>query len=159
MPKDTPSIAKNKIKRSLIAILDPHPSEADVSRLWQHFQSACAYCGLALDRNSRQGHVDHATSSAYGGTNSIHSHILACGRCNGDEKREESWQTFLPKKCSSPDVLTGRRVRIEEWLAMEQCEVWRNDRNKLQRAEEIVKRVIASFDEAVADMRRLRDGA
>lgn len=39
MVKDTPPMAKNKIKRSLGAILDPHPSKKEENALWDYFDS------------------------------------------------------------------------------------------------------------------------
>jgi hypothetical protein len=117
MPKDTPSMAKNKIKRCLRAILDPHPSQEEIGTLWAHFDSRCVYCGNQLDRQVRQGHLDHAVPTTSGGTNSIHSHVLACAKCNGDEKREEEWEKFLSRKCLSPEIFDARRLLILEWLS------------------------------------------
>lgn len=57
MAKDTPLMAKNKMRRCLIIILDPQPSSGEVQRLWNFFQSSCAYCGCQLDRLSRTGHL------------------------------------------------------------------------------------------------------
>ena len=157
MPKDTPSTAKNKIKRCLSSILDPHPGPEDVARLWEHFKSSCAYCGAALEQNSRQGHLDHAVPAALGGTNSIYNHVLACGRCNGDEKREESWETFLAKKCSSPDILNSRRGRIVEWMMMRDVNRRVVDPNTQRRAQAVIDEALASFDKAVSEMRRLKN--
>lgn len=159
MRKDTPSMAKNRIKRSLNAILDPHPTPDEVARIWTHFQSSCAYCGLTIHQGSRDGHLDHAVSTALGGTNSVHSHVLACGRCNGDEKREESWESFLPKKCPTQEVLAARRTRICEWLALGVVETQPADAERRRRAMEIIDQALASFDTSVAEMRRLRRNA
>ena len=52
----------------------------------QCFESACAYCRKALDRSQRLGHIDHATT---GGGNQLGNLILACSRCNGDEKLDQ----------------------------------------------------------------------
>jgi hypothetical protein len=43
--------------------------------------------------------------------------VLACARCNGDEKRERPWQEFLLEKSADAGVLAERRARIEEWVA------------------------------------------
>lgn len=157
MPKDTPSMAKNKIKRCLGAILDPHPLAEAVDQLWEHFESSCAYCGVAMERASRQGHLDHAVSAVSGAGNAIHSHVLACGRCNGDEKREESWETFLAKKCSA-ELLGKRRDRIEQWLAKADPNP-RHVEDVRRRARQIIDAALTSFDQSVVEMRRLRDGA
>lgn len=44
MPKYTPSMAKNKMKRSLVAIYDPLPTKKEVETLWEYFNSSCATC-------------------------------------------------------------------------------------------------------------------
>jgi len=159
MPKDTPSMAKNKIRRCLTAIVDPHPGEADVDLLWRHFESTCAYCGLALDRASRHGHLDHAVSTTSGGSNSIYSHVLACARCNGDEKREEHWDTFLARKCDDPEVVRQRRERIEAWFAAGRTAIRPVDAELQRQAQLIVEEALASFDDAVRRMRQLRSVA
>ncbi len=157
MAKDTPSIAKNKIKRCLNAILDPHPESSDVDHIWKYFESSCAYCGVLIDRNSRQGHLDHAIPASRGGTNSIYSHVLACGRCNGDEKREEAWETFLAKKCASTDILNQRRTRIIQWLSMTDSGTRSKNEDIRLRAQAIIESAIASFDRSVSEMKCLRD--
>jgi 5-methylcytosine-specific restriction endonuclease McrA len=111
--KYTVSQAKNLMRRSRDEILDPGPQSVD--DLWSHFESACAYCGMPLNRAQRQGHVDHATT---GGGNQLGNLILACARCNGDEKLDQSWQAFLLLKTSGDrNVLAERTERIESWFA------------------------------------------
>jgi HNH endonuclease len=156
MPKDTPSMAKNKIGRCLKAILDPHPSGEDINKLWEHFDSSCAYCGTRIDRKSRQGHRDHAVPAALGGTNAIRSFVLACARCNGDEKREEPWELFLTKKCPSVEVLESRRRQIRDWISPLNVALMLSDSETEARAKEIIDTALASFDKSVGDMRRLR---
>jgi hypothetical protein len=65
MAKDTPSIAKNKIKRSLGAICDPHPSKKEEKILWEYFHYQCAYCGIEIERESRTGHLQKAERIAF----------------------------------------------------------------------------------------------
>ena len=154
--KDTPSMAKNKIKRSLLAIVDPHPKPSEVTELWAYFDASCAYCGISIPRDSRTGHIDHVVSSALGGSNSIYNHVLSCARCNGDEKREESWQSFLARKANDPGVLAARHSRISSWLA-------RNAYLPVQaeigaQAEVIISNAIDNFDSAVEELRGLRKG-
>ena len=156
MPKDTPSMAKNKIRRSLLAIIDPHPTDAEVDALWAYFQSCCAYCGVAIPRTSRTGHTDHVVSGALGGTNSIYNHVLSCARCNGDEKREEHWETFLAKKVSDPALAAQRHSAISAWLA-------RATASSISpavraRVDVIISEATASFDTAVKAVRALRKG-
>lgn len=155
--KDTPSMAKNKIKRSLLAIIDPHPTPSEINELWAYFQSSCAYCSVEIARDSRTGHVDHVISSAFGGSNCIHNHVLSCARCNGDEKREESWETFLVTKVTDTAQAAKRHAHITAWLA-------RNASMPVTpeiqaQADAIINRALAAFDSSVKEVRRLRKGA
>ena len=155
-------MAKNKIRRCLKAILDPHPSVKDIDALWEYFGSCCAYCGNPICRASRKGHIDHAISSSLGGTNAIHSHVLACDRCNGDEKREEPWELFLQKKCTSQgtsqDVLALRSKRICDWISVQHKSSALSDPDMQVRANAIIDAALESFDKSVADIRKLRRG-
>lgn len=153
--KDTPSMAKNRIRRSLLAIIDPHPSRAEIDDLWNYFQSACAYCGILISRETRTGHLDHVVSSSLGGSNCIHNHVLACARCNGDEKREESWESFLARKATDPAVAAERHVQISHWMGQSKVSVSPGFRLK---ADEIINRALADFDAAVKELRELRKG-
>lgn len=157
MPKDTPSMAKNKIRRSLVAILDPHPSKSEVNELWAYFESRCAYCGTPIDRDSRGGHLDHLVPSAGGGSNNIHNHALSCARCNGDEKREESWLSFLGRKSENSGIFQVRKKRIEQWLSL--MPITNKDREVLAEGEDIVREAIESFELSVEKMRALRGNA
>lgn len=155
MSKDTPSMAKNKIRRSLVAILDPHPTGAEIEKLWAYFGSTCAYCGVSIQRGSRTGHLDHVLSSAQSGCNDVHNHVLSCARCNGDEKRDQAWQDFLARKSQSAAINTARREKIEAWLAMAPaCAISADADEKLH---QLIGEVIAHYDEAVAQLRALRD--
>lgn len=152
--KDTPSMAKNKIKRSLLAIIDPHPTPKQIDELWTYFNSSCAYCGIPISRDTRTGHVDHVVSSALGGTNCIHNHVLSCARCNGDEKREEFWESFLAKKAAGPGVLDKRHAHISAWLRRGDAEP--SPEEMRAEANAIINRALANFDSAVIAMRELR---
>ena len=154
--KDTPSMAKNKIRRSLVAILDPHPSAKETDELWLYFGSSCAYCGVLIERTSRTGHLDHLVSSALGGSNDIHNHVLSCARCNGDEKREEEWQSYLLRKASDPETSNARRGHILAWLAKARPRALEAD--IASRAEAIIQTAIVSYDQAVKQIRALRNG-
>jgi hypothetical protein len=88
--KNTIPQAKNRMRRTVAEIVDPGPTNIDP--LWEHFEARCAYCGRDLSRSGREGHRDHALPS---GGNHLGNLILACGRCNGDEKREQGWREFL----------------------------------------------------------------
>src|SRR3954447_10339878 len=101
----TVSNAKNRMRRVVNAILDPWPK--DEQPIWDHFGSKCAYCGVELDRKARKAHMDHATA---GGGNHLGNLILACSVCNGDEKLDEDWRSFLERKVSDPAVRGGCRT-------------------------------------------------
>ena len=152
--KDTPSMAKNKIKRSLTAIIDPHPTSKQVDELWEYFNASCAYCGISITRDTRTGHVDHVVSSALGGSNCIHNHVLSCARCNGDEKREESWESFLAKKATDPTLQATRHAHISAWLARSSSD--RITLDTRTRANLIINRALADFESAVREIRDLR---
>lgn len=154
MAKDTPSMAKNKMRRCLKAILDPHPSKAEEDAIWKYFDSQCAYCGMKIDRNSRTGHLDHVLPDSEGGTNSIFNLVLACSRCNGDEKREESWKSFLKKKTQTASEFETRRAVITQWLSNKSTIEF--DAEEKERIEKIITSAIESFDAAVIKLRQVR---
>jgi hypothetical protein len=155
MAKNTPSMAKNQMRRCLQAIIDPHPNDAEVSALWAYFQSACAYCGLLLTRGKRDGHVDHVVPHSSGGSNSIYNHVLSCSRCNGDEKREENWESFLARKALSPLQLAQRHTQIATWLERS-TGLTRTPSVSSDDAEAIIKSALESFDASVKQLRALR---
>ncbi len=154
MPKDTPSMAKNKMRRCLGAIFDPHPSKTEVDRLWGYFESRCAYCGIMINRKSRTGHLDHLLSSSVGGSNNIHNHVLSCARCNGDETREEPWDLFLQGKCENSQALQAKKKKIIQWMS----QVPDSEPSPEVRAQSksIVKEAIENFERSVEKMRALR---
>lgn len=154
MAKDTPSMAKSKIKRSLVSIYDPHPSKNEIEGLWEYFNSCCAYCGKPIDRASRTGHVDHLIPSSESGSNNIHNHALACAQCNGDEKREEPWLTFLERKSESRQIFTERKEKIENWLSLAPSS--KIEPEVVDEAERIIEEAIRSFENSVEKIRRLR---
>lgn len=155
MAKDTPSMAKNKMRRCLLAILDPHPSPAEISELWTYFQSSCAYCGIPLDRSIRAGHLDHIVSTAVGGSNGIHNYLLSCGKCNGDEKREEDWQSFLGRKVTDKMLAADRHSHISTWIARGGGRTVLDQPVKNE-AESIIAQALGDFDIAVKKLRALR---
>jgi hypothetical protein len=118
MAKHTPSIAKNQMRRCLRAIIDPLPTDEEISRLWDYFQFACAYCGKPLSRSDRTGQLDHVEPQSTGGSNSIFNNVLSCGTCNGDDKRDMDWATFLAHKELGLQLQKTRHLRIQEWLNM-----------------------------------------
>ncbi len=116
----TVSNAKNRMRRVINAIVDPPPRNEQP--IWDHFGSACAYCGVELDRTGRQAHMDHAVAGA---GNQLGNLILSCATCNGDEKLNQHWRTFLERKVTDPDVRAARTMRIEDWVALHPPLVWK----------------------------------
>ena len=104
--------ARNIMRRAIEEIVDPGPTSIDP--LWEWFESLCAYCGVALVRGDRDAHTDHAER---GGGNHIGNLVLACGRCNGDEKRDTDWRTFLEPKAPDQATFALRERRILDWKA------------------------------------------
>src|SRR6266545_205629 len=112
----SPSQAKNALLRSLRGIVDPYPTSTGVGKVWAHFKSKCAYCGKKLKRSDRNGHQDHLVTFQDGGGNDLGNYVLACGGCNGDEKREEAWETFLRRKNPKEATFLRRKATIEAWV-------------------------------------------
>ena len=112
MPRSSIGQAKNTVRRALRAVMDREPNEKDIVRLWAHFQSACAYCATTLVRTERKGHADHL---AHDGPNHISNRVLACWKCNGDEKRDMDWVAFLKKKAPDEAGFNERQQRIQAW--------------------------------------------
>jgi 5-methylcytosine-specific restriction endonuclease McrA len=154
MGKMTPSQAKNAIRRALAGIVDPHPSQSQVHTIWEYFGHACAYCGRELKRSDRDGHIDHLVSTGVGGSNSLGNCVLACGPCNGDEKRDEHWETFLRKKASDPELFAARHNRIQEWAASHKAPVV-NEALAAALVKESDK-LCAAFDSALGRLRSLK---
>jgi 5-methylcytosine-specific restriction endonuclease McrA len=98
MPRHTLSKAKNYIKKTFLDLADRHASKAEIERLWDYFRNQCAYCGKEFRR--REAHIDHLEARAGGGKNHISNLVLACGVCNGDEKRDRNWDHYLESKWS-----------------------------------------------------------
>ena len=157
MAKVTSSMAKNQIKRSLLQILDSHPNKTQKQKIWCYFSNCCAYCDVAIDPNSRQGHLDHLLAVQDGGSNDIYNFVLACHICNGDEKREMPWREFLSNKCKnlSNNIYMERIAKIETW--QKQSIMSQVDAEILARMETIIDEAKANFDQSVEKMRILRD--
>lgn len=147
-------MAKNKIKRSLGAIIDPHPSDKEKTLLWKYFDNSCAYCGLVMERKSRVGHLDHVIPTSEGGNNSVYNHVLSCAVCNGDEKREMSWLKFLGKKVECSELFNSRKLHIETWLSKNTMKPLSD--NTQQEMENIINQALSQFDKSVESMRELR---
>jgi len=155
MAKDTPSIAKNKIKRSLRAIIDPLPSRKEILSLWEYFKNSCAYCNVKIDPDSRLGHLDHVIAQSDGGNNSIYNHVLSCAKCNGDEKREMDWKIFLKQKLVNSENFDSRKLEIEKWL--EKNNIVKIELKRKEKIDKIIADALAQFDISVQSMRALKN--
>jgi 5-methylcytosine-specific restriction endonuclease McrA len=157
MGKMTPSQAKNAIRRALVGIVDPHPNDSQIHRIWSFFGSSCAYCERILVRGKRDAHVDHLVPSGLGGSNALSNFVLSCGICNGDEKREEDWQSFLRRKAPDVGTFKRRKKRIESWITT--CsDAPVCDSGLLQTVNREADRAIVSFNAAVKRVRALKTG-
>lgn len=150
MPRVTPSMAKNTIKRSLRSIVDRELTDSEKSEIWQYFTDKCAYCGKKLARAGREGHIDHLVPTTRGGTNHISNRVLSCPQCNGDEKREKKWQYFLNRKISDLKNRKERIQRIQDWVTKHSHGKKPIDENILQRQ---FDNVCKAFDAAVDSLK------
>jgi 5-methylcytosine-specific restriction endonuclease McrA len=155
MSKDIPSIAKNKIKRSLRAIIDPLPSKKEISSLWEYFENSCAYCNVKIDPDSRLGHLDHVIAQSDRGNNSIYNHVLSCAKCNGDEKREMDWKIFLKQKLVNSEKFNIQKLKIENWL--EKNNIVKIELKRKEKVDKIIADALAQFDISVQSMRALKN--
>ncbi|HGY11717.1 MAG TPA: HNH endonuclease [Desulfobacterales bacterium] len=135
--------------------MDPLPSKTETNQFWEYFEFCCAYCGVSIERKSRTGYMDHLVPTSEGGSNNIHNHALSCARCNGDEKREKLWDTFLATK--SQDVSTHKKCKekIERWLSL--APSFLKNQEIVTETEEIIKEAIGNFEKSVNKMRVLRE--
>ena len=107
--------AKNAMRRAIEAVYYRPLNRKEKDRIWEFFDSRCAYCDKEIDRSLRHGHMDHLDCSAGGGGNYIRNRVLACKECNGNEKREGEWVKFLRSKCADRPLFQKRRLRIVSW--------------------------------------------
>jgi hypothetical protein len=147
--KYTVSQAKNRMRRTVEEILDPGPR--DVDALWGHFGAQCAYCGKTLNRDRREGHVDHAYPD---GGNDLGNLVLACGSCNGDEKREEAWHEFLRRKTPDDAIFAEREGRIHIWLGQHPRKS-ATDSPEITRVRDEIEGLIEQFAVKCAELKRL----
>jgi hypothetical protein len=110
--KVTFSQVQNLMNRFFATLLDPPPKNVD--EIWNYFEGQCAYCDRALDRTKREGHIDHLTP---GNGNHLGNLVLACGPCNGDEKRDRPWNKFLDDKVKDQQLKKQRYDKISHWVA------------------------------------------
>jgi hypothetical protein len=148
--------AKNRMRRTVKEILNPGPRNVDA--VWEHFDAHCAYCGKGLSRERREGHLDHADPD---GGNHLGNLVLACGNCNGDEKREESWHGFLRRKTLDDALFAEREGRIRARLDQHPQKSAENSQ-EIAHVREELEGLIEQFAVKCAELKRLvsqRDSA
>lgn len=130
-----------------------------MAELWTFFAASCAYCGDPLERELREGHADHLVATAAGGTNHPSNFVLACGRCNGDEKLDSDWEAFLRLKCADedPTVFPARRARILEWVHSQAGELPQPDQAAEARIEAHIDSAIDAFNAAHNELLAIRE--
>jgi 5-methylcytosine-specific restriction endonuclease McrA len=109
--KVTFSQVQNLVNRAIATILDPPPNNID--EIWNYFEGRCAYCDRILDRTKREGHIDHLIPD---NGNHLGNLVLACGPCNGDEKRDRPWKEFLNDKVKDEKLRKERYDKISHWV-------------------------------------------
>jgi len=109
----------------------------------------------SLVRGDRDAHIDHLVSLRAGGSNALGNFVLTCRICNGDEKRDENWQSFLRRKAPDDVTYDLRRKRIDAWIA--DCPGGAVlDPALLSVVDRQVDRAIAAFDVALENIRALK---
>lgn len=152
-PASTPYV-KNVSRRRFSELVDPSPSQQEEAAIWLYFASCCAYCGRALRKEHKEGHLDHLVSASAGGPNAIGSRVLSCASCNEKEKLDRPWEQFLRIKAAS-DEFKKRRDRIREWQEQHPLPNGPNRQRLLEIARKKADDVIAVFEAKVADVRRV----
>jgi len=110
-----------------------------------------------LDRGLRNAHVDHLVAESNGGSNRLANLVLSCGKCNGDEKREGSWEDFLVNKCrGNSHELQLRRTRILEWIESNGS-VQGLANHQIELIEAAFNRINTTFTACVSELRATRD--
>ncbi len=152
----SPSQAKNAILRCLRGIVDPYPTKTAVARVWEFFESKCAYCGHEMKRSDRKGHQDHLIAFKDGGANDLGNYVLACGTCNGDEKLAESWETYLRRKNPDDATFLDRKAKIEEWVALNAPNRRHIPDDQRRAVLDAFERIASELDVAVAGLRSMK---
>jgi HNH endonuclease len=148
-------VAKNAMRRAIEALYYRPLNKKEKDRVWEFFNSRCAYCDRQIDRSLRHGHMDHLDCSAAGGGNYIRNRVLACKECNGNEKRELQWERFLKSKSKIDQKFVSRRNRIRRWQVQfpELDEIVLTSEGELAKAE--LEETINAFQEKFARFRDL----
>jgi hypothetical protein len=149
----SPSFAKNIIRRSLKAIIDPHPTKAQLGLLLAHFGDSCAYCGKRIHVYPKDAQLDHVISD---GPNNISNRLYACEDCNEKEKRDADWQVFLRAKAKSDEEFSTRAQLIQQWLDLHANIYVELDEGTRTKLDSEIAMALKAFDESLATIRSMR---
>ncbi len=156
MPGPTPGFVKNMIRRSFREIVDSSPTKRDRAKIWDFFNSKCAYCGKKLIMANKEGHIDHLVSSARDGANHISNRVLSCAPCNEKEKLDMAWSKFLKLKNPDKAVLKKRKERIMQWQK-ENGQLKLNE-TVLETIDLLSEEVVEFYDRKIEIARQLKNG-
>lgn len=153
MPAPTPGYVKAMIRRSLREIVDHSPTKREEQKIWEFFDSKCAYCGKKLSKSHKEGHIDHLVSASLGGANDISNRVLSCSTCNEKEKLNMPWEKFLSQK--NPDKIISSRLkeRILQWQRTHKKPSLKKE--TLEKIESLCNEVVEFYDERVRLTRKL----
>ncbi len=154
----SPSLAKNQMARALRGIISPKITGKMIAEIWTHFESKCAYCEATIVRESRTGHLDHLESQSAANANNSPVLVLACAKCNGDEKREKNWHEFLIEKSKNEIASYKRRLEKIKFLINKNINTKQyvnNNTYLIEAVELIIKEQERQFNMAVEKIRSL----
>ena len=154
MPDATQGYVKNIIRRSLREIVDPRPSKNDKQKIWEFFNSKCAYCGKKLRKEHKEGHIDHLVSASCNGYNQISNRVLSCAKCNAEEKLDMPWEKFIEKKCSDKHTAAERKSKILQWQKTHEESILKE--NVLSKIKSLADEVVSYYDGKIRQARSLR---
>ena len=154
MPAPTPPYVKNMIRRSLREIIEPSPKKKEISLIWEFFNHECAYCGKQLNKEKKEGHIDHLISASLRGSNHISNRVLSCADCNEKEKLDMDWEKFLIQKNRCNTLLLKRKGKILKW--QEKYKKVILNKKIIDKIESLGNEVSFFYDEKVKEIRNLK---
>ncbi|MHC4353281.1 MAG: HNH endonuclease [Planctomycetota bacterium] len=144
------------IRRCFREQIDRSPTKSQVGSIWDYFQNSCAYCGRTLDRDKKEGHIDHLVSASQGGANNISNRVLSCAACNEKEKLDEDWRAFLEKRVPDSGLRQKRIKKIEQWVVTQDAGSATVPEGLLRQAESLAEVAVKVFDSGIEKIRSVR---